>query len=133
MNLYCNFDVEYSKRLLYANLSKLSGEYSLDVRKKKDKRSVAFNRYYWGVVLKMIVEEVQGVDDGIDKDRMHEIMKYTFLKEEYANPVTGEIVVSMKDTHDMPTEDFKRYVESVRGWAYSFLGIVIPLPDEVEY
>lgn len=89
-------------------------------------RSNEQNRYYHGVVVKLLSEEI-----GYTSDEMHEAIKYKFLGEHRKIKKT-EIVVPIS-TADLNTVDFESFLSEVRSWASSELSVFIPLPNEVPF
>lgn len=52
------------------------GSYFWQITKPKRTRSLAENKYYWGIVIKILSDYT-----GFDPDEMHEVIKYKFLAE----------------------------------------------------
>lgn len=96
------------------------------VKKWLNTRSQSQNRYYWGVIIKMIGDE-QGE---IDQNKIHALLKSLFLKG--GVEVNGKRYEIIKDTHDLDTIEFEDYCEKCRQWASQELNLYIPLPNEVE-
>jgi hypothetical protein len=107
-------------------LNTLKGGVLLTVKKEKSQRSIQQNKYYWGVVIKLLCEEI-----GLDEDELHEILKYKFLKEHVGNKVLGEVDF-VRSTTNLTTKEMEEYLEKIRIWAAQFLNTNIPLPNEVE-
>jgi hypothetical protein len=126
-----NFDDAKSKQDLYESLRNVEGWCMVKVSKIKSQRSISQNRYYWGVVLDYIVKETSGISTDIDKEHIHEVLRYKFLRSEKVDPFTGEVIEYSKSTTSLNTKEFKDYIEQVVHWAYSFLGIEIPAPNEI--
>ena len=125
MILYCDFSKLESKKKLYDNLKKLKEKsYRIEIVRDRDNRSNAQNRYYWGVVIKMISDYT-----GFFPDEVHEVLKTKFLGYEKALP-TGEAVKVSLSTAELDTYDFEQYLEQCRIFAASDLEIIIPLPNE---
>ena len=126
-----DFDNEYSKRNFFNHLKGLSGKKEISIKDYKDKRSLNLNDYYWGVVIAMIVVEVQGVDDSISGKSIHEVLKYKFLtNKEVVDPFTGECLNVPISTSELNNKEMWDYIENCKAWAYEFLGLVIPLPKD---
>lgn len=91
-------------------------------------RSNNQNRYYWGVVVKLICDHT-----GYSADEIHEILKYKFL----SYPITllakekEELYVATSTTK-LDTKQFEDYLSRVREWASIKLGVFIPQPNEAE-
>lgn len=97
---------------------------TLTIGEDKPTRSSNQHRYYFGVVVKTIAEEL-----GYTSDELHEALKYKFLRLE-AEPDKFRPLVSMRSTTSLKTDEFEQFLEQVRIWAATDLGIVVPLPNE---
>lgn len=121
----------YGKKLFNDYLSTLDGK---DVRvvvgKIQKSRSNKENAYYWGVVLKLIGEEI-----GLSTDETHEALKILFLKKHVDVQVKNKVepVEYVRSTASLSTIEFEEYLENIRMWAASFLNCQIPLPNEVDF
>ena len=101
-------------------------EVCLWVRKAEYARSIPQNKYYWGVIVRMVADEM-----GIIPDEAHEFLKGLFLKVGVeANGRRWEVT---KSTADLSIADFVDYTEKCRMWAAQMdtLNINIPLPNEM--
>ena len=89
-------------------------------------RSIKQNRYYWGVIVKMLADYT-----GHDSIEMHEILKYKF------NPrsieVDGKEVTIGGSTQELSTKEFIEYNDRIKLWAVTTLNVTIPNVGEVEY
>jgi len=88
----------------------------------KQMRSIVQNNYYWGVVLKILAEEI-----GYDRDEMHDALKYKFLRYENVQGLPTVLSTTQLKTHEM-----EEYLQRIRRWAAVDMGIVIPKPREVD-
>lgn len=92
-------------------------------------RSTPENRYYWGIVIELVSEEL-----GHTKDETHELLKSMFLKEMHhlklPNEKIKEITI-IKSTAELTTVEFEEYMSSCRTWASLELELWIPEPNEV--
>ena len=105
-------------------LRKLEGkEVEVVVRRKRGQRSLQANKYYFGVVVKLLAEEF-----GYDIQDMHRTLAMNFLRIEDC-PVTG--APRRKPTPDCDTKEFSEYVDACIRLA-SEHGVYIPQPGEVE-
>lgn len=111
-NIYQRDDVEKIRRHAFINA----------IPKKKETRSDRQNRYYWGVVLKTI-----GDDLGYSTDEVHQLMQRQFLKYEK----DGNLFV--RSTTTLNTKEMEDYLERIRRFSLIELGILIPLPNETEF
>ena len=99
----------------------------LIIKPYKSRRSDNQNRYYWGVVIKILAEEL-----GYLSDEMHEILKYKFLAQK--DVVLGDETLTIPDSSaNLNTTEFEKYLAEIRMWASRDLDILIPQPNEVEY
>lgn len=104
---------------------------TVEVKRFRKNRTVDQNAYYWGVVVKMVMDEM-GYDEE-DKATIHELLKY---ENHYEMRIVGkgadrkEIRAPMS-TANISTVAFEEYEERCRRWASRELSIYIPLPNEV--
>ena len=100
------------------------------VIKKKNRRSLPQNRYYWGVVVKEIQLRMIDLGNEVDEETVHEFLKDKFNKVDVIGP-GGEVIDMMGgSTTEMNKDDFSCYVDKIIRWAAAVLEIVIPLPNE---
>jgi hypothetical protein len=99
----------------------------LVISKYRKNRSNNQNRYYWGVVIKILSDEF-----GFEADEMHEVLKQKFQVKETLR-IGKEDYVVVKPTHNQNTTEFEEYLSHIRTWASVEMGISIPLPHDVEY
>lgn len=94
----------------------------------KQDRSNSQNRYYWGVVIKLLSDHIS-----YDTSDTHEILKHKFLKSwatiknKKGQETTFEIT---KSTTGLTTKEFEEFMTQVRQWASIELGLWIPEPNE---
>ncbi len=120
-----DFSLEPSKKGLYRILSNLNGRHVVSIKRFKVKRSVQENRYYWGVIVKILADEF-----GYFPEEMHDVLKRLFLQYEKPNQITGEVERFARSTKDLTTEEAEEYYDKIRIWALSEYSILIPLPNE---
>jgi hypothetical protein len=106
------------------------GEYELIIRKPKKGRSSNQNRYYFGVVLRLLSDHT-----GYSVDDLHETMKSMFnpLRLEFNTKKGTEAIRASKSTTELTTVKMEEYLSQIREWASQSLGVFIPLPNEVDY
>lgn len=95
---------------------------------KRKARSIQQNSYYWGVVIELLTLEIYGSNDKISKQEMHDALRRKFLSFENIKGLP-----TMLSTTQLSTVEFEVYMESIRRWASSFVGIVIPEPNQVDF
>ncbi len=110
----------YAKRLLQETQKSIT----IIVSKKKQKRSIKQNDYYWGVVLKLIGDEL-----GYFIEDIHKVFATMFLKQ--IIKIGDEEVETYISTTKLNTAEFEDYLQKIRMFASSELDIVVPLPNEV--
>ena len=99
----------------------------VEVRRQQKTRSSEENRYYWGVVLKMLSENI----GEYTKDEWHGFMNSRFLKQ--VVNVGGKVNLDyVTSSAIISTKEFEEYLEEIRRWAATTFGLDIPEPNEVE-
>lgn len=126
MNFHIDFDSQKSKQELFNALKMLQGKYNIKIERPKKPRSLQENNYYHGVVVKMIADEV-----GDLPTEVHEDLKNLFLKHECVNRLTQEPEIRVRSTTELSTVEMEEYIEMCRVWAYNFLQLTIPLPNQI--
>lgn len=96
----------------------------LTLGQRTKRRSDNQHRYYFGVVVTIIAEEL-----GYTKEELHEALKWKFLRLE-AEPEKGRSLETVRSTTVLSTGEFERYLDDIRIWAATELGVVVPLPNE---
>ena len=91
---------------------------------RKIPRTLLQNAYYWGVVVKMIADEI-----GDDTMSVHNILKDKFLPEFWVKE-EGREVKMPKSTTRCSTKEFGEYIDQCIVHASSFHNIVIPEPNQ---
>lgn len=105
-------------------LAELKGErVQVSIERRKKRRSIAENNYYWGVVIPILCEW-----SGYSEDEMHDSLKEKFL---YTfDERTG--LARIGSTANLTTTEFEKLMTHIRMWA-SEQGVFIPLPNEQIY
>lgn len=94
--------------------------YTIEIVKSKRKRSLNQNKYYWGVVLKVI-----SMHTGYTSDEVHQELAKMFLS--YDN--NGKQFV--RSTTKLTTWEFEQYLDKCRAWAQKEMDCHIPMPNEI--
>ena len=89
-------------------------------------RTLDQNAYLFGVVYKMIADEV-----GHSVDEIHEYLSLKFRISYYFDSRTKQMVFERTSTTQDNINSFWDYVEQVSAWSWQFLHIQIPHPSEV--
>jgi hypothetical protein len=89
-------------------------DYEIHVRPRKDKRTLEQNSRLWSLY--------QSIGDhiGISGDDVHELMGYKFLKLE--REINKQIVVSIKSTTKLNTNEMADYQMKIESWAATEIG-----------
>ncbi|PZM86342.1 hypothetical protein DLH72_01240 [Candidatus Gracilibacteria bacterium] len=90
--------------------------FELTRKTKKSLRTIAQNKYYFGVVVKHIADFI-GLAHKFEKLEIHNQIK------EYFN---------LETTTDLEVGEFKAMIEEIRAWYLEHRGLYIPLPRECE-
>jgi hypothetical protein len=89
-------------------------------------RTVDWNGYYFGVALVLIAEKT-----GHYVDELHEYLALKFRIKYYYNPTLKRMVFERTSTTADNIWEFSDYVEQVCAWAWLFLRVQIPHPNEI--
>lgn len=90
-------------------------------------RSTPENKYYWGVCVQILSDEL-----GYHRNEIHEILKGMFLSEvKFLKTKEGiEEIRIPKSTAELTTIGFENYLSDIRQWSSAELGIWLPEPNE---
>lgn len=107
-------------------------------RRKRKRRSDQQNRYYWGVVVPLIVEAF--IDLGHSElvlgnaeshGMIHNLLKRRFLPDGITlEDREGNVYELDPSTTKLTTVEMMEYTERIQAWAAECLGINIPDPNE---
>ena len=104
----------------------------LTVEEFKAKRSSPQNRYYFGVVVKLIghgLRDAGWEPAACQPEAVHEMMKREFLTvDEHVKD--GVFLKRTRSTTELDTTEFMDYTEHCKRFAAEFLGVMIPDPNE---
>ena len=96
------------KEDLQDDISKLTGDVSIEIKPLKKHRSPRQNNYYHGVVIKTMAESI-----GYTPDEMHKAIKLHF---------------GIQTTKYLTQDEFQDYLDRIIRWAAQNFGIHIPDP-----
>lgn len=127
-------------------LSLPDGGYELILRKKGVRRSNAMNRYYWGCMIKMIVDRFRELGTQIKLDAadewirdillktngesFHQLFKELFIENIEVDEETGEIKKKNKTTRNITNVEFIEFYTPIYEYAATKLDLQIPFPNE---
>ena len=98
------------------------GQIDITFSQRENTRSARANRYYRGVVLKMMAAET-----GSSADSLHELMKMRHNCEYVVDP-NGEEIKVAKSTAHLTVTEFGEYLENVMLDGSEWCGIIFPDP-----
>ena len=121
-----------NRQQLEAELSRWKdGELLITIERAHATRSLAANAYYWAVIVHILSEHT-----GYSPDDMHAILKAKFLPKKLAvmdgNGVIVDELVIGGTTTTLNKIQFGDYLEAIRVWAATELGMEFPSPREYE-
>jgi hypothetical protein len=111
-------------------------EIEVTFRRKRKRRSVEENNYYWGCIVAAFLEAFRDFDPemGWTPEMVHEELKRRFLGrvKEWGRTVlpTGEAIDEPMSTTKLSTIEAEMYYEHCRKWGAEELDIMIALPNE---
>lgn len=130
-------EIKLPRRLRAEVSSRFRGkEFECVFRKKKKTRSSEQNRYYWGVVVRMVCEGFQALGNPVNPDNnedielTHEYLKRRFLQPIQVADVNGEVHDLGHTTTNLSTSQMMDYIAQVQQFAVEFLNVIIPDPGE---
>ena len=115
------------KQSLINYLKELGSDYTVEVKKQKNNRSMMQNNYYWKCIVQVLAEEL-----GYFNDEMHDTLKVKFASEWSSIEVNNKTIglQTVNSTARMNTKAFEIYTENIRIWALSELNIRLMLPNQ---
>ena len=123
---------ESSFRLLDETLHNLPlGDYVITITPNRKTRSNQQNAYLWGIVYPSVLFGLQDAGWEItDEEQVHEYCKQAFAAREVINKDTGEMLNLPSSTASMQTTEFNVYVDKIKAFAFEYLNVTIPEPNE---
>lgn len=106
--------ISYISRLPITELG-----YRFKVERIRKGRSINQNKYYWGIIIDMLGNEL-----GYLPEEIHDALRIRFLS------VHTEKLPTIKSTTRLSTAEFEEYLSKIRQWASEEYQIYIPLPNE---
>ena len=103
------------------------GPVDLEIRPFEETRRGRANRYYWGVVLKMMAAE-----SGFSQTDLHEVLKLRHNGKSIVNPTTGQEIEIAQSTTNLTVQQFSDYIEACMLTGAEWLGLTFPPPRESE-
>ena len=98
--------------------------------KKRGKRSLPANKYYWGCIIPEIRNNFKERGIRMSVQDIHEFLKLHFNKQ-YLLGEGGEMLGEYAGaTSEMNQDEFSFYIESIKEWCSEKLGLYIPEPSK---
>lgn len=117
---------EYDCEKWLIKLSSLEGkECEFIARKKSYQKSNKQNRYYRGIVVKIIAQHC-----GYSQERAHGALLMKFFKQ--IDPKNGAEYIRSTKLDQWKTIEWEEKMSEIRQWASEFLCLYIPKPNEVD-
>lgn len=83
--------------------------YTVHINEYSYARTLDSNSFYWRLITEMAEHF------GVDKEEMHEIMKYKFLLKKKS--IKGKEIITIESTSKMKQSDFNDYLDKVKKFA----------------
>ena len=115
------------KQMLFNYLKELGNDYIVKVKKQRNNRSTMQNNYYWAWIVQPLAAEL-----GYFPDELHDTLKVKFSSEWESIEINDKIIGLQKvnSTAQMNSKEFEVYVDQIRIWALTELGVRLMLPNE---
>ena len=121
----------FNRKKFIKEMELFAGKHVLiTVEKKRKKRSLEQNAYYWGVIVMLVRAGLIDTGYKVSIEETHTFLKSKFLVKEIVNEQTGEILSSVKSTTELTTTGFMEYIQDIQQFAIEFLGVNVPDPNE---
>jgi hypothetical protein len=122
-------NIHNRKRFLQDVSTLKNGEYELRL-KKKNRRSLQQNKYYWGVIVFEITHRFNELGNEFTHEMTHDFLKDRFNFVEVVG-TGGELIGTVGGTTtDLNKDEFSIYLDKIIQWAGEFLEIIIPAAGE---
>lgn len=106
-------------------------EITIIIKRKRKTRSNEQNRYYWGLLIPLMVDAVKVEWGEIwSNEKAHEFFKMHFLYYEKLNEETGQIIKLPKSTTENTTVEMEEYHSQIREFLVEWFNVTAPLPGE---
>lgn len=123
------YENAYIKNAVFLPLEGL--RIKVDVKPSKKVRSLAWNAYYWGVVIPSGAAAARLAGWDYDNDDIHGEFKKAFIpKKTKVNTETGEERIVDRTTADLSNQEFETYCRKCNQFTYEKSGEYIMMPDE---
>lgn len=115
--------------LLLNHIRTLKGLHRVTIIKYRKRRSNDQNAYLHGVVVPIFADWCRENGNNWTNEEAKSALKQKFLKIEWPDDRTGEILEAVRDTSDLDTQEFSIFIDQCRDWIEKFTGCFVPPPD----
>ena len=105
------------------------GKYEID--KRKTKRSTDQNKYWWGVVVKLIADWLRSYGNDVTDNDVHEFLKMKYLGKREVN-INGKNFERYRGTSELTTIEFADMIAKVQR-DFAEKGLIIPDPNQENF
>ena len=102
----------------------------IEVSKKKSRRSLPQNSYYWSAVIPIIRQAFRELGHQLDNEETHEFLKHQFLKESIITEDGEYLGERIKSSTELTKSEFMDYIAEIQQFAAEKLSVYIPDPNE---
>jgi hypothetical protein len=124
MKLIIDFNKNSEKQRLFNHLKELKG--TVYVTLERETRSSNLNKYYFGVVVKLISQHT-----GMTSSEVHLELKKRFIPVFFRDRYKRQEVIYGGGTAYLTNKQFWEYIEHCVIFAQDFFDIYIPQPNEI--
>lgn len=126
-----NMDNADNKRRVISSVGALSGWYEVELKPKRDRRSLQQNKWYHSCIVPALASFLADQDyECCSEAFAHAVLKAKFLTKEFIDHRTGEVVArAVGSTTRLDSDQFSRYCEKCRAWLADFFNIYVPDPE----
>lgn len=100
------------------------------IEKQYSKRSNQQNRYYYGVVLDVLLHEVNEQGNEMTKAELHEELLSRFAPKKQVKNSAGEYFEIPMRSHELNKSQMADFTSEIMRWAAEFWAVNIPEPGE---
>lgn len=94
--------------------------YRIEIKRYHNQRGLEANRYYWKLI------QIAADFIGYEREELHEVLKYKFLKRTKVYEDTGEIYEYIKSTSKLSKQEFSEYIDICKRYLSQELQIKFP-------
>lgn len=102
---------------------------TITLEKKKNKRSVPQNRYYYGVAIPICRDGIKSLGHSLTREETHQFLAARFLRDEIIG--TDGIVLGEKirSTTSLSKAEFIDYIGKIQQFCSEYLNVILPDPN----